>query len=578
MVRAVTNMDEVVEEIMVLHRSLPPRPSMEEVETALSVIENVENTKSTRLQMMTRRHKPVNVPVELFEVLQEMQRNQIEFQAEEEMREALAMLDLEDRHRLFDYLLRKASNSLPSSSNQSDELDAPVSVKTLAKINVTGADFTPKITNYGELDGGLKHSKDGGFNHSRDDGFIRKPKPGIADGVLGISQAPSPRNRLVKSRLPTLEENSSFKKASAIAVSTDTDAEGGQKLSLIKLASLIEITAKGGAEKLDLQGKLMDQVEWLPDSIGKLNNLTEIILSNNRIVTLPMSIKGFSKLKKLDIHANQLMNLPDSIGELSSLTDLDLHGNRLQTLPASVGKLSQLVSLDLSSNRLLSLPESVGQLSNLKRLSIETNEIEELPYTIGQCVALTELRADYNKLKALPEAVGKLESLQVLTLHYNRIKSLPSTMASLTNLKELDVSFNELESIPESLCLATNLVKLNACSNFADLRKLPRSIGNLVMLEELDISNDQINVLPDSFCMLTNLQILRAEETPLEIPPRPIVESGAKAVVQFMIDYVAKKDAAVKETKPKGRWSIFCSCLRKRKRAESNAQYIRAGS
>lgn len=572
MVRAVTNMDEVVEEIMVLHRSLPPRPSMEEVEAALSVIENVDSTKSMRLQMMTKRRKPVNVPVELFEVLQEMQRNQIEFQAKEEMREALSVLDLEDRHRLFDYLLRKASTSLPSSSSssQADELDAPVSVKTLAKINANGADFTPKMTNFGDLDGGLKHS--------RDDGFIRKPKPGIADGVLGISQAPSPRNRLVNSRLPTLEENFSFKKASAITVRTDTDAEGGQKLSLIKLASLIEITAKGGAEKLDLQGKLMDQVEWLPDSIGKLNNLTELILSDNRIVTLPRSIEGLSKLKKLDIHANQLMNLPDSIGELSNLTNLDLHGNHLQTLPDSVGMLSRLVSLDLSSNKLLSLPESVGQLSNLKRLNIETNEIEELPYTIGQCVALTELRADYNKLKALPEAVGKLESLQVLTLHYNRIKSLPSTMGSLINLKELDVSFNELESIPESLCLATSLVKLNVGSNFADLRKLPRSIGNLGMLEELDISNDQINILPDSFQMLTNLQILKAEETPLEMPPRPIVESGAKAVVQFMIDYVAKRDAAVKETKPKGRWSMFCSCLRKRKRAESNAQYVRAGS
>lgn len=572
MVRAVTSIDEVVEEIMVLHRSLPPRPSMEEVEAAVSVIQNVESTKSMRLQMVIRRQKPVNVPGELFEVLQEMQRYQIEGQAEEEKCEALALLELEDRHRLFDYLLQKASASLPSSSssNQSDGLVAPVSVKTLAKINATGADFTPKMAKYADLDGGLKHS--------RDDSFIRKPKPGIADGVLGISQAPPLRKRLLNSGLPTLEENSSFKNVSAITITTDTDAEGGQKLSLIKLASLIEITAKGGTEKLDLQGRLMDQVQWLPDSIGKLNNLTEIILSENRIVTLPSSIEGFSKLKKLDIHANQLVNLPDSIGELSSLTDLDLHGNRLQTLPDSVGKLSLLVSLDLSSNQLSSLPESIGQLSNLKRLSIETNEIEELPYTIGQCASLTELRADYNHLKALPEAVGRLESLQVLTLHYNRIKSLPSTMGSLTNLIELDVSFNELEFIPESLGLATSIVKLNVGSNFADLQKLPRSIGNLGMLEELDISNDQINILPDSFYMLTNLQILKAEETPLEIPPRHIVERGAKAVVQFMIDYVAKRDATVKETKPKGRWSLFCSCLRKRKWAESNAQYVRAGS
>lgn len=37
------------------------------------------------------------------------------------------------------------------------------------------------------------------------------------------------------------------------------------------------------------------------------------------------------------------------------------------------------------------------------------------------------------------------------------------------------------------------------------------------MFEELDIINDQINVLSDSFHMLTYPQILKYEETPLEI-------------------------------------------------------------
>jgi hypothetical protein len=120
-------------------------------------------------------------------------------------------------------------------------------------------------------------------------------------------------------------------------------------------------------------------------------------------------------------------------------------------------------------------------------------------------------------------------------------------MGSLTNLIELDVSFNELEFIPESLGLATSIVKLNVGRNFVDLQKLPRSIGNLGMLEELDINNDQINVLPDSFYMLTNLQILKAEETPLEIPPRHIVQRGAKVM------YNTGKHACLIE--------IFLKCL-----------------
>lgn len=88
-----------------------------------------------------------------------------------------------------------------------------------------------------------------------------------------------------------------------------------------------------------------------------------------------------------------------------------------------------------------------------------------------------------------------------------------------------------MELIPESSCLATNLVKLNVGSNFANLEKLPLSIGNLGMLEELDIGNHQINILPNSFHMLTYLQILKYEETQLEILLRHIIESGAKVIV-----------------------------------------------
>lgn len=51
------------------------------------------------------------------------------------------------------------------------------------------------------------------------------------------------------------------------------------------------------------------------------------------------------------------------------------------------------------------------------------------------------------------------------------------------------------------------------------------------MLEELDIRNEKINIVPNCLRMLTNFQIFKGEETPLEIPPRHILESGAKAIV-----------------------------------------------
>jgi hypothetical protein len=45
---------------------------------------------------------------------------------------------------------------------------------------------------------------------------------------------------------------------------------GNEKLSHIKLASMIEVAAKKGTQDSNLQGKLMNQIEWLPGSIGKL--------------------------------------------------------------------------------------------------------------------------------------------------------------------------------------------------------------------------------------------------------------------------------------------------------------------
>ncbi|PPD88202.1 hypothetical protein GOBAR_DD14862 [Gossypium barbadense] len=74
------------------------------------------------------------------------------------------------------------------------------------------------------------------------------------------------------------------------------------------------------------------------------------------------------------------------------------------------------------------------------------------------------------------------------------------------------------------------------------------------MLEELDISDNQIKVLPESFRLLSKLRVFRADETPLEVPPREVIKLGAQAVVEFMADLIAKRDTkAAPPKKEKGR-------------------------
>ncbi|CAN1200043.1 Plant intracellular Ras-group-related LRR protein 5 [Linum perenne] len=492
-----TSLLDTVGEIMTLYRSLPPRPSIDEVEAAISVVKSVKVEEQSKLDEISGHQCPPEVPMELFALLQQVRRTVSVFQSREQSREALHLVELDEMFESLDGLIQRAS------------------LLVSGKEKFEGLEEEPVV------------------------------RIGKASGLIGTDE------------FSGLERSSSSK-----ATFFSGEVKSDEKLSLLKLAAVIENSVKTGAESIDLRGKLMDQVEWLPASIGKLSAVTELDLSDNKIMALPLAISNLKAVTKLDLHSNQLVNLPDSFGELTSLTDLDLHANNLRSLPASIGNLKNMVNLDLSSNHFTCLPDTVGDLTKLKTLNAETNELEELPYTIGNCCSLTELRLDFNNLKGLPEAVGKLECLEILTLHYNRVRSLPTTMGNLLKLKEIDVSFNELECIPESLCFAVQLKKINAGKNFADLRALPKSIGNLEMLEELDISDDQIRALPDSFSLLSKLRVFLAHETPLQVPPREVCKLGAQAVVQYMADLVANRDkdmiSSQSSTKKKGFWLKIC--------------------
>ncbi|RVW49976.1 Plant intracellular Ras-group-related LRR protein 5 [Vitis vinifera] len=465
---------ETVEEIMRIYRSLPPRPKIEEVEAAMTVIRTADSEEQKRLEEVARQEVPQGVPPELFSVLQQARKTMVLFQCHEEREEALHLVERNKLFNTFDELIQRASEVVSGGVPIEKQIDLGDPVGKSGRKDVISVESL------------IKRGED---------------EESGADGFKGLVRSSS---------------------AKAIFVSGEDDTE---KFNLMKVAALIEKTAKIKAGVLDLQGKLMEKIEWLPTSIGKLSDITELNLSENRIMALPSTMSGLRALTKLDVHSNQLINLPDSIGELVNLADLDLHANRLRSLPASFGNLVNLINLNLSSNQFTHLPDNIGSLTSLKRLNVDTNELEEVPYTIGSCTSLLELRLDFNQLRALPEAVGKLECLEILTLHYNRIKGLPTTI---------------------------------------DLRALPRSIGNLEMLEELDISDCQIRMLPDSFRFLSKLRVLRADETPLEVPPR-------EEVVQYMADLTTKWEARPLSSK-KGFWFWVCSIFRARTKRTTDSK------
>ncbi|KAF5786781.1 putative leucine-rich repeat domain superfamily [Helianthus annuus] len=86
--------------------------------------------------------------------------------------------------------------------------------------------------------------------------------------------------------------------------------DSGREDLELTLMELIEVFSKKGTKDLNLQNKLKDQIEWLPDSVGKLSSLSTLDLSENRLIALPSTISGLSSLTKLDLHANKIIELP----------------------------------------------------------------------------------------------------------------------------------------------------------------------------------------------------------------------------------------------------------------------------
>jgi hypothetical protein len=256
----------------------------------------------------------------------------------------------------------------------------------------------------------------------------------------------------------------------------------------------IQQALKSGATELDLSNEYGTHDEKklvnLPDSIGKLKQLTSLKLSYNQLTSLPASLGQLTQLQMLDLSSNQLTSLPASLGQLTQLTELDLSSNQLTSLPASLGQLTQLTELDLSINQLTTLPESLGQFTQLKKFLFHINPIVRLPKSLGKLQSLETLIFYDLKLTELPETLGDLSKLDTLFIE-TPAKELPSWIQKLTNLTFLDAQKCELSFLPDWLGKLPNLRTVSVANN--NIQDIPLSIAKLEHLESLDLKDNPLN-------------------------------------------------------------------------------------
>ena len=79
-----------------------------------------------------------------------------------------------------------------------------------------------------------------------------------------------------------------------------------------------------------------NQLTSLPESVGSLVDLDELLINRNKLTTLPESICKLVHLKRLEMKENELSSLPDKFGKLTDI--IDLSGNNIKSLPLSINK------------------------------------------------------------------------------------------------------------------------------------------------------------------------------------------------------------------------------------------------
>jgi hypothetical protein len=156
-----------------------------------------------------------------------------------------------------------------------------------------------------------------------------------------------------------------------------------------------------------LEISCMEKLEDLPEEVGQLQKLEELVIDNGNgcsmNVSLPRSIGGLASLRVLRLYG--------------ALDPRDLErparSPKGKALPETFANLQKLQELDLGRNGLRAVPPQVASLRGLKKLSLDYNDLREIPSFVGDLPNLEELSVNANGGVTLPPSLAKLKGLKV---------------------------------------------------------------------------------------------------------------------------------------------------------------------
>jgi len=350
-------------------------------------------------------------------------------------------------------------------------------------------------------------------------------------------------------------------------------AHASQILSLIEY-NLVEVPLEPskvqGLTNLDLS---RNKLSVIPDSISLIRDLTVLTATHNVIASVSDKISRLTCLKTLRLsHNKELFCLPESLVTCTSLTEISLAYCGFRSSPVEICGCGNIKSIDLLNCPLLwpkrdilndpyktaeclaqfartvaskfisfegqkdhvGLPVQLSCNAYLTDINVSNCSIKSIDgaMLVGMS-SLTRLRLDRNLLSQLPDEMCELLSLKDIRLSSNSLIDIPFSMTALLSLSVFEAANNCFEEIPLTARYWPNIRALNFSSN--SILALPPWIGELVKLRKLNLSDNQLQVIPTSVVHLTNLISIVLSGNKLRSPPLCLVDAGdTSAILHYL--------------------------------------------
>nr|XP_040049273.1 leucine-rich repeat-containing protein 47 [Gasterosteus aculeatus aculeatus] len=117
----------------------------------------------------------------------------------------------------------------------------------------------------------------------------------------------------------------------------------------------------------------------LPEGVTQMKELTTLNVSCNSLEVLPEGLSRCAKLSNINVSKNRLAGFPvDFYSEkLELLSILIASDNRIEQLSGDVLKLAAIKVLDLSNNKLKEIPTELSDCAKLKEINFKGNKLSD---------------------------------------------------------------------------------------------------------------------------------------------------------------------------------------------------------